>query len=391
MSLKGPVRASLLVFGLATGFTIGCGGSDDDENGGDGDSGDGDGDGGIQLGDGDGDSGNKRRVQGCNDLDVEFETVVPTVMLLVDRSSSMFDQPFAPYPNRWLPLKEALVGDDGAVTQLEGGVRFGFAAYTHQSINGPAQCPLFDHVDIALDNHGAIKDKYDKVSSDPIDPSAPLQGTINPTKGETPTGAAVQVAAGHLSQYAGAGPKFLLVVTDGEPDTCAVPDPQCGQDEAIAAVQAAHAAGIGTFVIGVGEIGVNHLQDLANAGLGLPVQQRTPPESCTAPFNLATYSAQGGDAQVFNPANPDALKADIAGIVGNFRSCTYTLNEEVSPDKANLGTVLVNDAEAIYDDANGWRMNSTTELELLGASCEAVKTVVDPDVYISFPCDVFVK
>src|SRR5690606_2653267 len=133
------------------------------------------------------------------------------------------------------------------------------------------------------------------------------------------------------------------------------------------------------------------LQDLANAGQGQPVQSRPPGADCNPGALQGTYADAGGSAPVFNPANPDALKADIAGIVGSFRSCTYTLNEDVDPAKANLGTVLVNDVNAAYDDPNGWRMNSATELELVGDACDAVKTTIDPDVYISFPCDVFVK
>src|SRR5690606_8393564 len=151
----------------------------------------------------------------------EFESVTSTVLVLVDRSSSMFDIPLAPYANRWEPLKEALVGPDGAITNLQGGIRFGFAAYTHQSQNGVGACPLFDTTSIALNNFDAIKAEYDSVSSDPIDPSAPLVGGINPTKGETPTGAAIQAAAAQLAAFPEFGPKFILLVTDGEPDTCA--------------------------------------------------------------------------------------------------------------------------------------------------------------------------
>jgi hypothetical protein len=51
--------------------------------------------------------------------------------------------------------------------------------------------------------------------------------------------------------------------------------------------------------------------------------------------------------------------------------------------------VLVNDVVARFEDEDGWRMNSPSELELLGASCIAVKTTINPDVYISFPCDSF--
>ncbi len=331
------------------------------------------------------------RVQGCNDLDVEFESVTPTVLVLVDRSSSMFDQPLADYPSRWEPLKEALVGDDGIVTTLQSGIRFGFAAYTHQAQNGIAACPLFNATSIGTNNYETIKAEYDAVSSDPIDPSVPDVNDVNPSKGETPTGAALSAATAILADLEAIGPKFILLVTDGEPDTCAAPDPQCGQDMAIAAAQAAFDQGIGTYAIGVGEIGRNHLQDLANAGSGQPVISRPPAENCEGlTTNLATYSGESGSARVFNPSNPDQLKADIAGVVGSTRSCVYTMNEEVDLEKANLGTVLVNDVEARYEDENGWRMNSATELELLGDSCIAVKTTINPDVYISFPCDSFV-
>lgn len=331
------------------------------------------------------------RVQGCNDLEVEFESITPTILVLVDRSSSMFDQPLADYPNRWEPLKEALVGRHGVVTSFQRGIRFGFAAYSHQAQNGAGACPLFNATEIGTNNYETIKDEYDAVSSDLVDPSVPPVNDSNPSKGETPTGAALRAATDILSNFSAVGPKYILLVTDGEPDTCQAPDPQCGQDESIAAAQAAYAQGIGIYTIGVGEIGLSHLQDLANAGSGLPVQQRPLPANCEEfQFNQGTYSTSGGNATVFNPSDPEQLKADIAGVVGSTRSCVYTMNEEVELDKAHLGTVLVNDVMARYDDKDGWRMNSPTELELLGASCIAVKTTINPDVFISFPCDSFV-
>lgn len=331
------------------------------------------------------------RVQGCNDLEVEFESVTPTILVLVDRSSSMFDQPLADFPNRWEPLKEALVGGNGVVTSFQRGIRFGFAAYSHQAQNGAAACPLFNSTSLEINNYDTIKEEYDAVSSDLVDPSVPPINDSNPSKGETPTGAALSAATAVLADFSGVGPKYILLVTDGEPDTCAAPDPQCGQDESIAAAQAAYAQGIGTYAIGVGEIGVQHLQDLANAGSGLPVQQRPPPSNCEdSVFNLGSYSAAGGNATVFNPSDPEQLKADIAGVVGSTRSCTYTMNEEVELDKAYLGTVLVNEVVAEFEGEDGWRMNSPTEIELLGAACIAVKTTIDPDVFISFPCDSFV-
>src|SRR5690606_23607575 len=120
--------------------------------------------------------------------------------------------------------------------------------------------PLMDVIDIETGNLDSIVALYDEVSVDPAS-TGPDPQTY---KGETPTGEAIRAVIPVLDSDRAPGPKFLLLVTDGEPDTCATPDPQCGQDESIAAVQEAYEKNIKTFVVGVGEIGLEHLQDLAN-------------------------------------------------------------------------------------------------------------------------------
>lgn len=383
------MKAMGLLTGMAlavVGSVVGCGSSKED-----GPSADGAGGGTfLDPSDGNDDDDEKKKREcnpqpGCNDLQVEFESIVPTVMILVDRSSSMFDIPFGDSPNRWQPLKDALVGDDGVLRQLDGAVRFGFATYTHQQVNGAAACPLMDVIDIETDNFESIEALYDDVSVDPATTGPDPQSY----KGETPTGAAIRSVLPALEAYESPGPKFLLLVTDGEPDTCAVPDPQCGQDEAISAVQEAYDKNIKTFVIGVGEIGHDHLQDLANAGAGEPVQRRGIGADCEE-SNLATYSDAGGDARYYRPENPAALRDDIGGIIGGVRSCEFKLSEEVDLEEADKGTVLLDCDGLPYDDDNGWRMKSSTELELVGDSCTAIKTTIRPDLYITFPCESYV-
>jgi hypothetical protein len=330
---------------------------------------------------------------GCNDLHVEFESVIPTVVLLVDRSSSMFDLPLADSPNRWEPLKTALVDPtSGVVTTLQDSVRFGFTAYTHQKKNGLMGCPLLNDAGIiGLNNYDAIKAKYDEASVDPA-LSAPTPADKLTYKGETPTGAAVRAVTPGLLAYAEPGPKFILLVTDGEPDTCVNPDPQCGQDESVAAVQEARAQGIGTFVIGVGEVGAAHLQDLANAGAGQPVQQRPPATGCPAvAAPQAMYSPAGGNAPFYNPQNPTELASAVAGIIASVRGCTYTLNHEIDPSKAHLGTVQLECSNLPIDDGNGWRVVNETEVELTGNACATIRSTAQPRLYISFPCDVIIR
>ena len=326
---------------------------------------------------------------GCNDLAIEFEGIRPTMMILVDRSSSMFDIAFGDSPNRWQPLKDALVGPDGLVTQLEADIRFGFASYTNRQAE--ATCPLVDDVTIAYDNFDAISALYDEVSYDPIN-DAPSDDLRDTYKGETPTGEAIRAILPQFLADKAPGPKYLMVVTDGEPDTCALADPQCGQYEAIDAVQEAYDQGIITFVVGVGDIGLDHLQSLANAGMGEPVVEPTLVGDC--PSDVPTpgnYSDANGSATYYNPEDPNALKNALGDIIGAVRKCSFELSVEVDLETASRGTVLLDCNEIPFDDKNGWRMNTPTELELVGNACGDLKTSLDPFLFVTFPCGSIVK
>jgi hypothetical protein len=88
----------------------------------------------------------------CNRVDVSFAPRVPSVFLLVDRSSSMFER------SLWNPLKDGVLA---VVEQLDGDIRFGFSSYTGQVM----QCPqLSTVVPIAEQNYDAIKRAYDVIT-----------------------------------------------------------------------------------------------------------------------------------------------------------------------------------------------------------------------------------
>jgi hypothetical protein len=355
---------------------------------------------------------------GCDSTVVEFESVIPTVMILVDRSSSMFDTPYGLYPSRWQPLKDALVGDGmnywGVVGDLQNVVRFGFAAYTSQKAIAlqvtttpggvdytgvwTGQCPLVlgANVPIGLSNYMPIRAAYDQGSYDPILDGG---GTNLAFKGETPTGEAIDTVAALLASYPEPGPKYILLVTDGQPDTCGVPDPQCGQDNAVRAAQGARQLGISTFVIGINMTefdAARHLNQIANAGIGLPVEQGAVFPNCGAwPALLpgggtsAAYSTPGGTAQAYLPEDPTRLQSDVVAVIGSMRSCTYDMTSVVvNTQLANTGSVQLQDQVLVYDDPNGWRMNNGTQLELLGTACDVIRHTPQPFLYVSFPCDV---
>ncbi|HEY2409029.1 MAG TPA: hypothetical protein VGI10_23655 [Polyangiaceae bacterium] len=325
----------------------------------------------------------------CNTLTIVPMPVTPTVLLLVDTSTSMF---MGSVP--WTPLYNALMDPNtGVVKPLQDKIRFGFTSYNSiTQPSGDPTCPKLTSVPYALDNYDAINTEYKTIG-------AIYNGS---QKWETPTGESVAAVAANLLAYDAMppGPKYIVLVTDGNPDTCMQRDPQCGQDASIKAVQDAYAAGIGTFPIGIGDIltdnggcsgrcGVLHLQDLANAGTGQPVLGSTANinDGCTPNGQKATYTTgAGGTAKYYTATNQTELQTALSGLLNAVASCSFAMNAYVTGDPS-LGTVLVGTTPAVYNDPNGWRLESDTfTVTLLGSSCDTFKAG-NANVDISFPCD----
>jgi hypothetical protein len=334
----------------------------------------------------------------CDDLSIQTYELVPTVLLLVDTSSSMFEQ----RAKLWDPLFNALMDPtNGVIAKLQGKVRFGFTSY--KSITRPAgttTCPVLESTDLKINNFDTIKAKYTEVGMTPT----------SDYKWETPTGSSVAAVAKTLAEFQPdpPGPKFILLVTDGDPDTCAVRDPQCGQDDSIKAVQDAYAAGIGTFVIGIGDIltssdqnmrvGVRHLQDVANAGAGLPVAPNSLEytySQCVMNTGLsATYAADeasAGKAPYYTVSAADGttaqtqLGAAIEASLNQTRSCTFNMDAQVNGD-ASLGTLTMDGNALPFGDPNGWVLGADlTSVTLNGTACDSWKTK-GGKINVVFPC-----
>ncbi|HLV68423.1 MAG TPA: vWA domain-containing protein [Polyangiaceae bacterium] len=348
-----------------------------------------------------GGSGGSGGVAICNELEIEPTPVVPTVVLLVDNSSSMFE----PREMLWDPLYSALMDPaTGVVKQLENKVRFGFASFKGSSSPHPeddAACADIQSVPPTLGNHSTIDTLYRDLGDD----------WMPGLKWETPTGHAIARVAADLAAFTAdpPGPKYILLVTDGNPNTCKTLDPQCGQDLSVKAAQDAWAQGIGTFVVGIGDIvttntgctvmqarcGTQHLQDLANAGQGLPVQE--PPaeyqyQNCITNYPpdfpavlQATYSSTPGNAQYFTATSQNELTLAIQGLLNRVLSCTVEMNAIVTGDPA-LGMVEVSGQSVTFNDPNGWQLESDNyRVTLKGTACDTFKAT--GDLKIQFPCD----
>ena len=331
----------------------------------------------------------------CDDLSIQTYEAVPTVQLVVDTSGSMFVQRAA----LWDPLFKALTDPTtGVVSALQASVRFGFTSYTSPRDVSPS-CPVLINTDLKLNNFDTIKAEYTKAGVNPdID-------------GNTPTGPAVAAVAKKLAEFMPdpPGPKFILLVTDGDPDTCGTPNPNCGQDESIKAIQDAYAAGIGTFVVGIGDVltstnqqgmrvGLQHLQDIANAGAGQPVAPNSNEykyQPCIKNQLLAaTYAAsvaEGGTAKYYTVTATDGATAQtqiadaIKASLMQTRSCTFNMDAQVKGD-ASLGTLTFNGNNLPFGDANGWALGADlTSVTLNGTACDSWKKD-GGKVNVSFPC-----
>jgi hypothetical protein len=291
-------------------------------------------------GDGDGDpTGSEAgETDGCALIDVILIPQTPTLVFLVDQSGSM-TQDFGGN-SRWDVITDVLINPQtGIVPNFDDVIRLGLALYT--SNNGTLdgdECPILTEVDPAINNAAAIEATL-SMAQPAID---------------TPTGESLEVVAGKLDALAVPGRKYIVLATDGEPDTCAVPNPQNGQDESVTAAEDAFAVGIETFVISVGaDVSAAHLQDMANAGQGV------------APGDP--------DAEYYQALDEAALTTAFEQILASVRACELDLMTPLSAAVAQGCTVEVNGQVVGLDDPDGWRLNDPTEVELLGAACDALQ------------------
>lgn len=290
----------------------------------------------------------------CGDINAVVDGLTPTVQLLIDQSGSM-DANFG-NNNRWDSVYSTLMGNGGVVGELQSTIRFGLSLFTSNGGNEGGTCPVITSVGANLDNFSAIDTIY---------------GGSGP-EGDTPTGESIDAVVDILLANPNPGRKVIVLGTDGEPDSCAVPNPdnaqeaQQAQQISLDAAKRAFDAGIRVYVVSVGDdVGAQHLQDMANAGSGLPV---------------------GGaeNAEYFVALNPQDLVDAFGTIVGGVAGCIFTINGQVDPAKASQGLVALDGDE--LEHGTDWTMLDGKTFEVLGDSCEIIKDGNLHHVSAAFPC-----
>jgi hypothetical protein len=352
---------------------------------------------------------------GCQTGGAMFVPKVPTVMLMVDRSGTMFKD----NGNPWGILRDGVLD---VVQRMNNDVRFGLLAVTGEQQAG--MCPLLDEVAPADHNYDAIAAKY--------------KALMAPTKGESPGMLGLQHAYQVLSADTTPGDKYVLFVTDGEQDYCGDGNALCATDSVVYWLQKLKALNVTTLIFGLPTGGDQTtyaaiLQAFANAGAGKPVAPavstgQTATDIYNQCFNggdpnangwkvefaaaakvddpatadvdesktLGGYSATGGTAKVFQPDPSDqmALTTEFSNVLAGVKSCTFDIGGDIKVVQTLLDQahVYVQGTEVPLDQAgmNGWHMPTPTQIELVGDACTNWRMPENTKIDWDFPCRILV-
>ena len=294
----------------------------------------------------------------CASIALNLTSIIPSIELVIDRSGSMKwdfsggNQNPPAGQSRWDAVKTALTAPGtGLINALQTGVYFGAQLYYYDQNAG--QCHSGLTAARAISNGAAITSL--------INSTAPYGGT--------PTALAVDQA---VAQFASNpppadSPKYILLVTDGEPTLpCQGGTYETNGSLTVAAIQAAHTAGITTLVLGVSnQVAAANLQRFANAGQGLA------PDGATN----ADYAVSSSTTD---------LVADLTALLGSTRSCNLTLQGSVDPAGAAGGTVQLNGTTLTY--GTDWTVLDAQTLQLVGAACDTFLSTPTATLSADFPC-----
>ena len=174
-----------------------------------------------------------------------------------------------PNNTSWTNLRKAI---EQVLPTLESQVRFGFTTVfgtnpAHGGMCPPVQGMLTDSVPPALNNAKAIAAKYDGLALPPV-------STEQGKKFESPASYALANVTKALMADTTPGDKYIIFITDGQPDYCDDSLALCSLDSVVAKLQAAYGAGVKTILMGIQttlfDLPAGVLQSWANAGAGEP-------------------------------------------------------------------------------------------------------------------------
>lgn len=284
----------------------------------------------------------------------------PDLLLVFDKSGSMQEDPMTgnncnpvlTCNSKWHLATDAV---NMAVAASEATIRWGLKFFSNPGGNNNCAVNAGASVPIGLNSAGAIMTAL----------------AANAPGGSTPTTAAITNGGNYLATLTTPNPRFLVLVTDGQP-TCGAGNGNNGADDAnaIMAVSTQAARGYGTFVIGVNNlVGAN--ANVAAATLTQMSINGMHPRAGTPNYYVVTDTA--------------GLVTALEAIGTQVSSCTFTL-DTVPPVPTNV-KVQGDGATIPPNDINGWvyepGMRSVT---LKGTYCDNVLNGTIQNVVVLFGC-----
>jgi len=408
-SFQWLVRGAL-AFGVTGFIASGCHGSDSGSEVASPSGGAGGGDGGTQLNLGPGDDGGAAGQAGatastgsdqctelaglgkCGTTTVQAQHETANILLVIDKSGSMTDQPDGFSVDKWDALKSAL---GTALDHTASQINYGLALFPYSSDHQiPLECDT-GCCDVA-DGEAAVNVPIEAGQSGVDKIKAALDATS--PGGGTPTAAALKSALAYFQDPSNqlAGKKFVLLATDGGPNCnidsqcdeahctpnldgqcpsgncCSVNGQYCLDDGAVVdQIKALKAIGVSTFVVGIPgtEQYAMYLNQFADAG-GVT--------SPSAPPSYYAVSAKGG---------VQGLVDVFTGITTHLvRDCDVGL--ETAPTNLDLVNVAVDCKVVPYADGAGWAVtgDDMKTLSLMGDACHAIQTSGAERVDVVYGC-----
>lgn len=302
----------------------------------------------------------------CEAIRVEAMPDAPNVLIVLDRSGSMYD-PLAVFGlgvDRWTPSVAAI---NAVTSSMDDRLRFGLAFFPRE---GALACEA-----------GNVVVPPDLNTSSAI--GARLAGDpLLKVGGGTPTSPTLRELLPMLTSMEGT--TYVLLVTDGAPNcnypasgcaSCTVPgDPTACTDvpdnclddtAAVAAISELAAAGVRTFVIGYGV-----------------------DASFTTVMDRMAAAGGTGRTSHFRVEDRASVEAALSDISGSVVSCTYELAGP--PGDYRYVRVLV-DGETVPHESvgggSGWRLEGDRTVTLFGGACETLSDGASHTIEIRRECE----
>jgi len=293
----------------------------------------------------------------CERIDVPTLPDVPNVLIVLDRSGSMYD-PFSGI-DRWTPSVAAI---NSVVSALESQVRFGLMIFPSDALECNAgNLVLAPALDQAASISGALRGSPETIVG-----------------GGTPTAPTLSAARDVLTPLE--GQSYVLLVTDGAPncnDTldgssctctgglCLLNPYNCLDDvRTVRALEDLAAAGIGTYVIGydTGE--------------------------WSSVLNRMAVAGATGRTSAFEVTDGTSLEGALREISGSVVSCRYDL--AMPPGDYHYVRVQIDDTDVPHTSVSGvdtgWENDGDRTVLLVGTPCDTLRDGREHHVTIVVEC-----